>query len=209
MPIRYGMGRRRRRVGRPRRRGGNLLSDIGNALSSAHNFIRKNKLISTVGNALGSVGVPYAGAIGKAAGILGYGRRRRRRVRHRRRGGDLRSALSSAHNFVKSKRLISSALKHFGHNKLSAAASALGYGRRRRTRRRRRGGDLRSALSSAHKFIKEKRLVSAALHHLGHKKLAAASHALGYGRRHRRRVVHRRRGGANFFTTEQLAVPKF
>lgn len=202
MPIRYGIGRKRRRV---RRRGGSLLD----ALRSAHDWIKKNRVISTVGNALGSVGVPYAGTIGKAASVLGYGRRRRRRVRRRRRGGDLKSVLSSAHNFVKSKRLISSALKHFGHNKLSAAASALGYGRRRRTRRRRRGGDLRSALSSAHKFIKDKRIVSSALRHfMPSSNLHKAAHALGYGRR-RRRVVHRRRGGANFFTTEQLAAPKF
>jgi len=216
----YGAGRRRRR-----RRGGNILSDIGNALSSAHSFIRKNKIISTVGNALGAVGVPYASAVGKVAGVLGYGRRRRRRRggnlrsmmmgygrrRHvrRRRGGDLRSVLSSAHKFVKDRRLISGALKHFGHHRLSAAASALGYGRRRRRVRRRRGGDLRSVLSSAHKFIKDKRLVSSALRHfLPSSNLHKAAHALGYGRR---RVIHRRhhRGGANFFTTEQIAVPKF
>jgi hypothetical protein len=209
MPRSYlGVGRRRRRV---HRRGGNILSDIGNALSTAHGFIRRNKLISTVGNALGAVGVPYAGAIGKAASVLGYGRRRR--VHRRRRGGDLRSILTSAHKFAKEKRLLSSALRHFLPNSnLHKAAHVLGYGRRRRVRRR-RGGDVKSILSSAHKFVKDRRLVSSALRHFGHHKLAAASRALGYGRRrrvvHRRAMHHRGYGGANFFTTEQIAAPKF
>lgn len=212
MPIRrfgsvhLGLGRRRRRV--HRRRGGNIFADIGNALSSAHHFIRKNKVISTVGNALGAVGVPYASAIGKAAGVLGYGRRRR--VYRRRRGGDLKSTLASAHKFIKDRRLISSALKHFGHHRLSAASAALGYGRRRRTVRQRRGGALPS-LASVHKFVKDRRLVSHALRHfLPNSNLHKAAHTLGYGRRRtviRRAVRHR--GGANFFSTEQIAVPKF
>ena len=89
--------RTRRRVGRPRRRhGGSFLS----ALKGAHDFIKSHKIISTVGNALGAVGVPYASSIGKAASALGYGRKR---VVRRRRGGaiNLRGALSSAHSFVK------------------------------------------------------------------------------------------------------------
>lgn len=49
-------------------------------------FLKKTKLLSRVGSALGAIGVPYAGTIGSAAGMLGYGRRRR--VPHRRsRGG--------------------------------------------------------------------------------------------------------------------------
>lgn len=43
-------------------------------IKSAHNFIKSNKVISRVGSALGSVGVPYAGTIGKVAGLVGYGR---------------------------------------------------------------------------------------------------------------------------------------
>jgi hypothetical protein len=176
--------RRRRRVGRPRKQYG------GSIFGSINDFLKKHRLISTVGNALGSVGVPYAGLVGKAAGVLGYGKRRHyRRIHHRRvhlhrhrygyglsrvhhrrrriRGGDLKSILSSAHKFVKDKHLISSALKHFGHTKFAAAASKLGYGRqqsrRRRVYRHRRvGGSLASIASAAHKFIKDKRLLSSA-----------------------------------------------
>ena len=39
-------------------------------------FLKKSKLVSTIGNTLGAAGVPYAGAIGKAAGVVGYGRHR-------------------------------------------------------------------------------------------------------------------------------------
>ena len=83
----YGDGRRC--VGGPRvsrrKRGGGFMD----ALKSAHNWIKSNKIISTVSNALGKIGVPYAGAIGTAAGTLGYGRRRRvvRRKRVVRRHG--------------------------------------------------------------------------------------------------------------------------
>ncbi len=47
-------------------------------IKKAHNWIRSNKVISRVGNALGAVGVPYAGLVGKAAGVVGYGRYRGR-----------------------------------------------------------------------------------------------------------------------------------
>ncbi len=167
---------RRRHVGRPRlvrrRRGGGFLD----AIKSAHNWIKSNKIISTVGNALGKIGVPYAGAIGTAAGTLGYGRRRthRRRV-VRRRGGalNLRSLLSKVHGFVKGNQLVSKGLSHFGHQKLAGIASSAGYGRRKRTVRRRRvGGAVRRRAPV------------------------------------RRRLV-RHRGGANFFSTEMLAAPRF
>ncbi len=131
---------RRRLPGRPRRRVGRGLMDM---IRSAHNWIKSNKIISTVGNALGKAGVPYAGAIGTAAGTLGYGRRRRvvrprvrrvrylrPRVRRRRVGGSLRSLLTSAHGFIKRNQLVSKGLNHFGHSKLASAASSLGYGRR-------------------------------------------------------------------------------
>ena len=108
----------------------------------------------------------------------------------RRRGGDIKSVLSNVHKFVKDKRLVSSALRHFlPTSTLHKAAQTLGYGRRRRVRRR-RGGDLKSVLSSAHKFIKDKRLVSSALRHfLPNSNLHKAAHAVGYGRR---RTVRRR-----------------
>ena len=147
--------RRTRRPRRVRRRGGGFMD----ALRSAHDWIKKNKIISTVGSALGRVGVPYAGTIGTAASTLGYGRRRRRVVR------------------------------------------------RRPLRPRAIGGSLRSMLSAAHGFIKKNQLVSKGLSHFGHSKLASAASSLGYGRR-RRRPVRRHRGGA-FFTTEQIAMPRF
>ena len=56
MPIRRSGVHRRRRT---RRHGAGFLD----AIRSAHNFIKNNKIISTVGNALGAVGVPYAGEL--------------------------------------------------------------------------------------------------------------------------------------------------
>ena len=136
----YGNGRTRR-VGRVvrRKRGGGFMD----ALRSAHDWIKKNKIILTVSGALS--GVPgiggIASAINKGSSALGYGRRHRtvRRRVVRRRGGalNLRSILSGAHNFVKSKRLVSSALSHFNHPKLSGLAHSAGYGKRRRTVRKR------------------------------------------------------------------------
>ena len=75
---------KRRHHRRRRMHGG---GPIMNFLGKANDFLRKNKIISTVGNALGSLGVPLAGTIGSAAAGLGYGRRR-----YHRRGGALRLA---------------------------------------------------------------------------------------------------------------------
>ena len=73
-------------------------------------------------------------------------------------------------------------------------------------------------------FVKKHQLVSKGLSHFGHSKLANAASSLGYGRRRtvrrrrvggavKRRPVRRRmvrhHGGANFFSTEMLAMPKF
>ena len=58
----YGSGRRRR-VGRPRRRGTEFLD----TLRSAHDWIKKNKVVSRVAGAIGNVWAP-AKAIGTAAG---------------------------------------------------------------------------------------------------------------------------------------------
>ena len=143
---------RRRRV-LHRKRGAGFMD----ALRSAHNWIKSNKIISSVGSMLGKAGVPYAGAIGTAASTLGYGRKRRvGRPRVRRAGGSLKSILSNVHKFVKSNQLVSKGLNHFGHKKLGAVASNLGYGKRRPVRR-----------------------------------------------------AIRHRGGANFFSTEQLAAPHY
>lgn len=125
---------RRRRV--VRRRGAGFFD----VLKSAHDWIKKNKIISTVSGALSKVGVPYAGAINTASSALGYGRksyRKRRVVRRRRVGGSLRSILSSAHGFVRKNQLASKLLNHLGHSKLASVASNLGYGRKLRVRKRR------------------------------------------------------------------------
>lgn len=50
-------------------------------LGKANNFLKSSKLVSTVGNALGSAGVPFASQIGNIAGSLGYGRSRVRKGR--------------------------------------------------------------------------------------------------------------------------------
>ena len=81
------MVRHRRVVRRMRGRG------IGSFLSKVNSFLKKHKVISRVGSALGGVLPGKYGAIastvGSAAGKLGYGRRRRR---VRRCGGGLRLA---------------------------------------------------------------------------------------------------------------------
>ena len=50
---------------------------FGSFLAGAHKFVKDNQLVSKIGSALGSMGVPYAGQIGSVAGSLGYGRRGR------------------------------------------------------------------------------------------------------------------------------------
>ena len=64
----------RRKVGGRRKMRGRGFMDF---LSKANEFLRNSKLISSVGSALGSAGVPFASQIGSVAGSLGYGRRRR------------------------------------------------------------------------------------------------------------------------------------
>ncbi len=59
---------------RRRMRGGRLTgSQVLGALRKAHDYVKKNQLISKTANALGAT------RIGAAAGALGYGKRRRRR----------------------------------------------------------------------------------------------------------------------------------
>jgi hypothetical protein len=65
----------RRRAHRHRSRG-QRGRGLWNFLKKVGAFLKRTKLVSTVGNALGAAGVPYAGAIGKAAGSIGYGRHR-------------------------------------------------------------------------------------------------------------------------------------
>lgn len=60
---------RRRHGHRRGRKGGSFWS----FLKKANAWLRKHKIISTVGKALGSAGVPYASQIGSVAGKIGYG----------------------------------------------------------------------------------------------------------------------------------------
>ena len=138
-------------------------------------------------------------------------------------------ALRSAHNWIKSNMIISGVsglLSKVGvpyAEAINTASSALGYGQKRRVgrprvrrvtvRRRpltRQRRSLRSMLSAAHSFIKKNQLVSKGLSHFNHPKLASlASHA-GYGRRRRPvRRAARHCGGANFFSTEPIPVPRY
>ena len=68
---------------------------IGDWLRKAHDYIKKNKLISRLATGYSMSGLPYGAAVGvagKAAGMLGYGRMRSRVMMRRRIGGALRPA---------------------------------------------------------------------------------------------------------------------
>ena len=71
------MRRMTHRAGRRRQRGRGIMDFLGRA----KDFLQKSKLVSTVGNALSSAGVPYAGAVTSVASRFGYGRRRGRGLR--------------------------------------------------------------------------------------------------------------------------------
>ncbi len=67
-------GRRKKRVTRRPMAGAGFFSDLA---STANNFLKKTKILSTLGGVLGSAGIPYASTAGKLAGNLGYGRKKR------------------------------------------------------------------------------------------------------------------------------------
>lgn len=187
-----GAGKMRQRP--VRRRGRGFFGNVWNGIKKAANWVKDKKLISRGLNLIPHPGAKAAGAI---AGSLGLGRRRKRRVvrRKRRQGGSIVGALKKAHDFVKSKKLISSALRHFKYNKAANVARSFGYGKRRCrvVRRRRQGGSITSFVKKAHSYIKSKRLISSALRHFAPKSnLHKAAHALGYGRIPRRRIRRRR-----------------
>lgn len=82
-----GRMRRSHRGGRRRRHRKSMKgSGIMDWLSRANSFLRKHKILSTVGNALSGLH-PGIGHAAKAASLLGYGRRHRRH-----RGGALKLA---------------------------------------------------------------------------------------------------------------------
>ena len=69
--------RRTRALTKRRQTGAGLLSNVWKGIKSAVKYLRKSHLISKGANALDSIGVPYAGKVGKVAGAIGFGRRRR------------------------------------------------------------------------------------------------------------------------------------
>ena len=73
----YGYGKPKRR-----RRG---KGKVGDWFKNAFSWIKKNKIVSTVANALAPV-LPIAGTVGKVAGAAGFGRKRKRLGARRGRG---------------------------------------------------------------------------------------------------------------------------
>ena len=65
-------------------------------LKSANSFLKRTKLISKAGKLGDDFGIPYVGKIGKAAGIFGYGKKKRM-VRRRRRGRGVNTAGGALH----------------------------------------------------------------------------------------------------------------
>lgn len=53
--------------------GGDFLSSLRDFGSKINNFLKQSKIVSTVGKALGTVGVPFASTVGNVASSLGYG----------------------------------------------------------------------------------------------------------------------------------------
>jgi hypothetical protein len=75
--IRGGMKKPRMTAGMS---GNNFFTDIyDKVIKPVGGFLKRTKLISTVDNALGSVGVPVVGNIAKVADSVGLGRKRKGR----------------------------------------------------------------------------------------------------------------------------------
>ena len=72
MPVRKTRALRKRR-----QTGAGLLSNVWKGIKSAVKYLRKSHLISKGANALDSLGVPYAGNVGKISSAIGFGRRRK------------------------------------------------------------------------------------------------------------------------------------
>ena len=77
MPVRR---TRTRALTKRRQSGAGLLSNVWKGIKSAVKYLRKSHLISKGANALDSLGVPYAGNVGKISSAIGFGRRRRRKT---------------------------------------------------------------------------------------------------------------------------------
>ena len=62
------------------RRGGSRGKKVMKFIAKANSWLRKSKVLSNLGSKYGKSNLPYANAVGKAAGYagqMGYGRRRR------------------------------------------------------------------------------------------------------------------------------------
>lgn len=91
-----------------RQHGGSFLSSLRRFGGKANRWLKRTKAISRGAKVASMFGIPYAGTVGKAAGMAGYGKgkRRKRTVRRRRRrqrggsispsGGSLGGALMLA-----------------------------------------------------------------------------------------------------------------
>lgn len=111
---------------------------------------RRRRPVRRVGRGIFGNGLNIASQV---AGMLGLGRRRRRvgrpRVRRVRRVGrprvrrtgrglwdSIKSLAGKAHNFVRSNKLVSKGLNHFGYRRAGSLAHMAGYGRARPASRR-------------------------------------------------------------------------
>lgn len=111
-----------------------------------------------------------------------------------------RKAIGRFHDHVKKHRYVSRGLKFLGHDKLSAGASLLGYGRRRLrggTKGARMIGPVnRSPLMRlahrGHALAKKHKVASRLARHLGYNKVADHLALAGYGKKRRMR-------GGSFF----------
>ena len=121
----YGGARRHRTTHRRRHMGGSFLNELKTIGSKINNFLRKTRLVSTVGHVLGTAGVPYASAIGNVASTLGYGRRHKKKRSVRRRRVAPQVGMGRR---VRRRR-------HHGMGALSLAGMGLSGGRMHRTRR--------------------------------------------------------------------------
>lgn len=123
--------------------GGSKFTDF---ISKANNFLKQHKVISTLGNTLGSMGVPYASKIGSIASSVGYGYKPVRRRRRMTGGANIGNILRRGNNFLKQSKLISNVAKALEQSgvapKYSGAvgryATSLGYGRKAPRRKKKK-----------------------------------------------------------------------
>lgn len=231
-----GLGRRRR-VGRPRKRGRGPLMNAAlfavqklRALARRSGFGKKRVVRKRVVRKRGGFVMPKGGyPKGLLRGMIAFGKKRR--AVRRKRGGEnasrstqARSILTKINGLLRQHKVVSRGLSHFGYKRAASVAGLLGYGRKRRVRRRGRGDDYPDvaparpphaldgyvdaaaprawykSLAGIHNKIRDERFVSRGLAKLKLGRLSRAAKAVGYGRHH---------GGANFFSTQQIAVPKY